>query len=584
MTVSIVRRQISKECASVALSDNLPPVLQRIYRSRGVKDERELQRSLKNLERGQSLKGIDQAAHLLADAITNSQRILIVGDFDADGATSSALGTLALRAMGATSVEYLVPNRFEYGYGLSPDIVEVAKQYRPNLLVTVDNGISSIEGVRAAKASGMKVLITDHHLAGSELPEADAIVNPNQPGCKFPFKNTAGVGVIFYVLCALRSELERRGWFVPQRPKPNMAAYLDLVALGTVADVVGLDSNNRIFVHQGIGRIRTGRARPGILALAEVSRRNPARLAAPDLGFALAPRLNAAGRLDDMSLGIELLITDDPEQARYLASQLDGLNQERRDIEGSMKEEALRGLAKLKLDSDLDNKVDALPWGVCLFQQDWHQGVIGILASRVKEKMNRPVIAFAPGNEGEIKGSARSIPGFHIRDALEAISTRHPGLILKFGGHAMAAGLSLKESGYQAFSDAFEQEVRRLLTREQLESSLTTDGELSTVELNLNTAEILREAGPWGQSFPEPVFDGVFELQEQRLLGGKHLKMMVVPEQGGEWIDAISFNVDSHRWPNTAVRKVRLVYHLGVNEFRGRRSVQLMVEHLEPLL
>ncbi|MCL6270171.1 single-stranded-DNA-specific exonuclease RecJ [Sansalvadorimonas sp. 2012CJ34-2] len=583
MSVTITRRAISDETSSHSLAGNLPSLLKRIYLSRGVSDDKELQRSLKNLESWQSLKGISEAAALMADAVISGQRILIVGDFDADGATSSALGTLALRAMGAAWVDFLVPNRFEYGYGLSPDIVEVAKNSRPDLLVTVDNGISSIEGVKAAKEAGIKVLITDHHLAGEVLPEADAIVNPNQPGCEFPCKSTAGVGVIFYVLCALRTELDRRGWFVPPREKPNMASFLDLVALGTVADVVGLDSNNRIFVHQGIGRIRAGKARPGILALAEVSRRDPARLAAPDLGFALAPRLNAAGRLDDMSLGIELLITEDPNHARHLASQLDGLNQERRDIEDSMKEEALRDLARLKLDNTVDGNTNALPWGVCLFQDDWHQGVIGILASRVKEKMHRPVIAFAPGNESEIKGSARSIPGFHIRDALEAISTKFPGLILKFGGHAMAAGLSLKEKDYQTFSDAFDQEARRLLVKAQLEASLMTDGELSLTDLNLDTAEMLREAGPWGQNFPEPVFDGVFDLQEQRLLGGKHLKMMVVPEQGSDWIDGICFNVDSRRWPDTSVRKVRLVYRLDVNEFRGRRSVQLMIEHLEPL-
>ncbi len=577
MTATIIRREVVSDAAAFDLPSNLSPLLQRIYLSRGVSDSRQLERTLPFLADSQSIKDIDRAVQLLADAVMNRQRILIVGDFDADGATSSALGVLALRSMGALYVDFLVPNRFEYGYGLSPAIVEVAKEQHPDLLVTVDNGISSIEGVRAAKEAGIKVLVTDHHLAGEELPIADAIVNPNQPGCTFPWKNTAGVGVIFYVLCALRAELDRRGWF-GDRPKPNMASFLDIVALGTVADVVGLDSNNRILVHQGLSRIRAGKARPGILALAEVAKRDPTKLVASDLGFALAPRLNAAGRLDDMSLGIELLITDDPNHACTIASELDSLNRERREIEESMKEEALRDLAKLQLG---DKK--ALPWGVCLYQDDWHQGVIGILASRVKEKIHRPVIAFAPGDEGQIKGSARSIPGFHVRDALEAISTRHPGLILKFGGHAMAAGLTINEQDYQTFAEAFDREARRLLTPEQLESCLMTDGALKQQELSLETAELLREAGPWGQSFPEPLFDGVFELKEQRLVGSKHLKMMLVPEGGQEWIDAIWFNIDTRSWPNSAITRVRAVYRLDVNEFRGRRSVQLMVEYLEPL-
>ncbi|CAM3583116.1 single-stranded-DNA-specific exonuclease RecJ [Parendozoicomonas haliclonae] len=580
MTVTIVRREVT-DAASAELPPNLTPLIQRIYLARGISHARELERTLPYLESNQSIKDIDKAAVLLADAIEQQQRILIVGDFDADGATSSALGVLALRAMGAAFVDFLVPNRFEYGYGLSPAIVDVAKHQRPDLLVTVDNGISSIDGVQAAKEAGMKVLVTDHHLAGEVLPDADAIVNPNQPGCPFPGKNTAGVGVIFYVLCAVRAELEKRGWFTdPHHPrrKPNMASFLDIVALGTVADVVGLDSNNRILVHQGLNRIRAGAARPGILALAEVAKRDPSRLVASDLGFALAPRLNAAGRLDDMSLGIELLITEDPMHARYLASQLDSLNRERREIEGSMKEEALRDLAKLELD-----EAQELPWGVCLYQDDWHQGVIGILASRVKEKIHRPVIAFAPGDEGQIKGSARSIPGFHIRDALEAISTRYPGLVIKFGGHAMAAGLTINEQDYPQFSDAFDQEARRLLTSEQLESCLVTDGELTPFELSLDTAEQLREAGPWGQNFPEPLFDGIFELQDQRLVGGHHLKMVLVPEGGSDWIDAIWFNIDTRQWPDTSIKKVRVVYKLDINEFRGRRSVQLMVEHVEPV-
>ncbi len=576
MTITIVQRDIPKAARVSDLPETLPPLLQRIYRARGVSSARELERSLACLENSESIKDIDRAAILLAEAIMQAQRILIVGDFDADGATSSALGVLALRALGAASVDFLVPNRFEFGYGLSPAIVEVAKGFHPDLLVTVDNGIASIEGVTAAKAAGMKVLVTDHHLAGDDLPDADAIVNPNQPGCLFASKNTAGVGVIFYVLCAVRAELDKRGWFA-NRPKPNMATFLDLVALGTVADVVGLDANNRIFVYQGLNRIRAGVARPGILALAEVAKRDASQLVASDLGFALAPRLNAAGRLDDMSLGIELLLTDDLNRAREIACELDSLNRERRDIEESMKEEALRDLAKLELDT-----LAGLPWGVCLFQDDWHQGVIGILASRVKERIYRPVIAFAPGDEGEIKGSARSIAGFHMRDALDAVATRHPGLIIKFGGHAMAAGLTIKAEDYDTFAKAFDEEARRLLTDELLESCLVTDGSLAPNELVLETAELLRSAGPWGQSFPEPLFEGEFHLKEQRLVGGKHLKMILVPKGSEEWIDGIWFNIDTQRWPNDAADHVRAVYRLDINEFRGRRTVQLMVEYLEP--
>lgn len=579
MVTTIIQRAASDEHTSADLPADLSPILRRIYLARGVSSSRELERSLAFLASSESMKDIDRATRLLADAVEHNQRILIVGDFDADGATSSALGVLALRALGAVHVDFLVPNRFEYGYGLTPAIVEVAKTYHPELLVTVDNGISSIEGVRSAKAAGMKVLVTDHHLAGDQLPEADAIINPNQPGCAFPGKNTAGVGVIFYVLCAVRTELERRGWFAdPQQPrhKPNMASFLDIVALGTVADVVGLDANNRILVQQGLNRIRKGFARPGILALAEVAKRNLARLVAADFGFALAPRLNAAGRLDDMSLGIELLLTDDLQKARELASQLDSLNRERREIEESMKEEAMRDLARLDLAEG-----DGLPWGICLYQEDWHQGVIGILASRVKEQFHRPVIAFAPGDEGELKGSARSIPSFHIRDVLDMVSTNAPGLILKFGGHAMAAGLTLKTEDYQTFAEAFDREARRLLTKEALQSCLITDGQLTAGELTLETAELLRNAGPWGQNFPEPLFEGVFTLKEQRLVGGKHLKLVLVAEGSEEWLDAIWFNVDTGRWPNNAVERVRVVYRLDINEFRGRCRVQLMVQYLD---
>ena len=577
MTLSIVQR--TPDLSHASFPAEIPPLLQRIYAARGVLNDQDLVRTLAGLYRYEELKGIGTAAVILADAIISRRRILIVGDFDCDGATSSALAVRMLRAMGAARVDYLVPNRFEYGYGLTPEIVAAARVKQPDVLVTVDNGIASMAGVEAAKASGMQVIVTDHHLAGKDLPAADAIVNPNQPGCPFPGKNTAGVGIIFYVLCALRTTLEQRDWFEQQGiTRPNMADCLDLVALGTVADVVSLDTNNRILVYQGLARIRAGRACAGILALVDVARRCRDTLSAADLGFALGPRLNAAGRLGDMSLGIELLLTDDIQQARQMAAELDSLNEERKSIESGMQDDALRILARLKLDEK-----QSLPWGLCLFQEDWHQGVIGVLASRVKEKLHRPVIAFAASQDGEIKGSARSIPGFHIRDALDAIASHNPGLLLKFGGHAMAAGLSIRQQDYGRFAAAFDEEARRIITREQLEALVLTDGELASNDFSLTTAELLREAGPWGQGFPEPVFDGCFELVKQRLVGKRHLKMVLRCPGADQWIDGIAFNIDTDTWPDLSVRKVRAVYKLDINEFRGNRTLQLLVDHLESI-
>lgn len=577
MTLSIVQR--TPDLSVTSFPVDMPLLLQCIYAGRGVLNEKDLTRELKGLHSYEALKGIQAATSLLADAVMNQRRILIVGDFDCDGATSSALAVKALRAMGAEWVNYLVPNRFEYGYGLTPEIVEVARASKPDVLVTVDNGISSLSGVKAAKTLGMQVVVTDHHLAGNELPDADAIVNPNQPNCPFPGKNTAGVGIIFYVLCALRAVLEQRNWFTDRAiAKPNMANFLDLVALGTVADVVSLDTNNRIFVHQGLMRIRAGRACAGILALIDIARRRRDTLSAGDLGFALGPRLNAAGRLDDMSLGIELLLTDDVLQARKMATELDSLNEERKNIESSMRDDAMRELDKLKW---VDSR--ELPGGLCLFREDWHQGVIGILASRVKEKLHRPVIAFATSQAGEIKGSARSIPGFHVRDALDAIAVQNPGLLLNFGGHAMAAGLSLRQENYDRFSEAFDQEARRMITEDQLLARIHTDGELASDHFTMATAELLREAGPWGQHFAEPRFDGCFELVEQRLVGEKHLKMVLMCPGGDHWIDGIAFNVDTGTWPDPSVRKIRAVYALDINEFRGDRVLQLLVDHLEPV-
>lgn len=554
---------------------DLPPLLTRLYAARGVRSAVELDKGLARLIPYQQLKGIDAAVSLLVTALQQRQRILIVGDFDADGATASSVGVLGLRMLGAAHVDYLVPNRFEYGYGLTPEIVAVALQREPQLLLTVDNGISSVEGVAAAKAAGLTVLVTDHHLPGPELPAADAIVNPNQPGCAFPSKALAGVGVMFYVLLALRARLRELNWFAERGlNEPNLAELLDLVALGSVADVVPLDANNRILVHQGLARIRAGRARPGLRAVLEVAGRDHQRINSTDLGFILGPRLNAAGRLDDMSLGIECLLCEDEALARDMAQQLDELNKDRKSIEQGMQREALAQLKDLPL-------VD-MPFGLCLFDPDWHQGVIGILASRLKERYFRPAIAFADAGDGLLKGSARSVPGLHIRDALDAVAAKHPGLISKFGGHAMAAGLSLPQENYGAFAAAFDAEVRRQLHADDLTGRLLSDGQLSVTEFNLELAKALRHAGPWGQHFPEPLFHGVFQIVQQRLVGEKHLKLVLKTECGGQTLDGIAFNIDRELWPNPTVRWVEVAYKLDVNEFRGNETVQLMIAHLAP--
>lgn len=556
-------------------SNVIHPLLQRIYACRGIRSEAELERSAKGLLNYDQLHGIAPAVQLLVKAFADHRRIIVVGDFDADGATSSALSVIALRQLGSKNVDYLVPNRFDDGYGLSPEVVEQAERRGAELIMTVDNGISSISGVAAAKAKGIEVLVTDHHLPGSALPDADAIVNPNLDECGFPSKALCGVGVAFYLMLALRAELRKINWFVEQGiAEPNLAELLDLVALGTVADVVALDGNNRILVHQGLQRIRAGKCRPGIQALIEVANRDPSRLVTSDLGFALGPRINAAGRLDDMSFGVELLMCNNIQAARRMASELDALNQTRKEIEQGMKEEALAICERLKL-----NQQD-MPYGLVLFQRDWHQGVIGILASRIKELYHRPVIAFADAGDGKIKGSCRSIPGLHMRDVLDLIDTQHPGMILTFGGHAMAAGLTILEEKLIAFSEAFDLAVRKELDEEALQGVLLTDGELAGHELNLDTAEMLRAGGPWGQQFPEPSFDGSFRLLHQKLVGGKHLKMMVEPLCGGSVIDAIAFNIDLKRWPDASVQQIQLVYRLDVNEYRGNRSVQLMIEHM----
>ncbi|EGQ8159839.1 single-stranded-DNA-specific exonuclease RecJ [Vibrio parahaemolyticus] len=563
------------------LPDSIPPILKRIYINRGITDIAQLETSARGLHSYQKLGGIEQAVELLFQAIQEQKRIIVVGDFDADGATSSALSVLALRMLGSNNVDYLVPNRFEDGYGLSPEVVDQALELGAEMIMTVDNGVSSIEGVRYAKESGITVLVTDHHLPGQVLPEVDAMVNPNLDSCAFPSKALAGVGVAFYLMMALCVHMRKHNWFAQQgMQEPKLMELIDLVALGTVADVVPLDENNRILVHQGLQRIRAGKARPGIQALIEVAKRDARRLVASDFGFALGPRINAAGRLDDMSFGVELLMCNNIHAARRMASELDGLNQTRKEIEEGMKQEAMAFCERLQFGENSE-----LPYGLSLFQRDWHQGVIGILASRIKEKFHRPVIAFADGGEGTIKGSCRSIPGLHMRDALDFIDTQNPGLIIKFGGHAMAAGLTIKEQDFERFSRLFDEVVKKELDEAALKGVILTDGELKPEEFSMHIAEQLRAGGPFGQAFPEPIFDGEFKVLHQKLVGEKHLKLMLEPLYKGHptnvMIDGIAFNVDLRRWPDASVKTVRLAYKLDVNEFRGNQSLQLMIDHIE---
>ncbi len=572
-------QEIRRRTASNTLDGELHPVLERVFSARGITSSEELELGLDSLLPPDGFAGLDAAAELLADHLVDGKKILIVGDFDADGATSIAVGVSLLRAMGAARVEYLVPNRFEYGYGLTPEIVELASQREPALIVTVDNGISSLEGVARAAELGIQTLVTDHHLPGRELPAADVIVNPNQPGCDFPSKALAGVGVIFYTLSALRRELRKRGWFEEQGiAPPSLGDVLDLVALGTVADVVPLDRNNRVLVQQGLLRIRAGRTRPGIAALLEIAGRQSQRLVASDLSFAVAPRLNAAGRLDDMSVGIACLLSDNATEARRYAEQLDTLNRDRQQIERSMQEEATAALASLEFGGDA-----ALPNSICLYQPGWHQGVVGILASRIKDRWHRPVIAFADGDQDNIKGSARSIPGLHIRDVLDRVASSHPGLVSKFGGHAMAAGLSLPRERFEDFAAALDAVVTDWLEDVDLQAVIESDGMLSGEEMHLDLARQLRYAAPWGQHFPEPVFDGVFHLVHQRIVGDKHLKLVLSPEDSPDsLLDAIAFNVDTDRWPDPELERVELAYRLDCNYYRGEERLQLMIEALTP--
>lgn len=549
-------------------------LLAALYANRGLSRPEEAALGLSALEPMTTLRGLGEAVVVLARLIEAGGHILVVGDYDADGATGSAVAVRGLRALGAARVSFLVPSRFDNGYGLSPAVVDAAHTLAADLIMTVDNGISSVSAVERANELGIPVLVTDHHLPGSQLPDAAAIVNPNQTGCAFPSKHLAGVGVAFYLLVALRGHLRETGWLGTERPEPNLANLLDLVALGTVADVVTLDRNNRILVEQGLRRIRAGRCCAGLSALLQVGGRDPTRITASDLGFFIAPRLNAAGRLKEMSLGVECLLTDDPVRAFEIAQVLDGLNQRRREIEAEMKGQAEQLLETLSLDGA------SLPPALCLYGEDWHQGVSGIVAARMRERHHRAVIAFADAGEGQLRGSARSIEGLHMRDAIDWVDRHHPGLIERFGGHAMAAGLTLRAERLDSFREAFVEAVRAQIGDIPTQPEIHSDGALPPALMTLETAELLRLSGPWGKGFPEPRFDGIFEILTARLVGEHHLKLRVAPPDGVP-IDAIGFGLGEQM--QSAQGQMRLVYRLDVNDYRGVRSPQLMLDHLQPL-
>ena len=574
MKLRIVRRALA--ASALPSSGALHPVLGRVYAGRGVCSAVELDTSLERLLPVGTLEGIPAAVELLLGHRCCG-RVLVIGDFDADGATSSALVVRALRACGFVAVDFLVPSRFRFGYGLTPEIVALAAAREPSLLVTVDNGISSNAGVAAARSRGIDVLITDHHLPGAQLPDANVIVNPNLGGSRFGSRALAGVGVAFYVMAALRRRLDSAG--VTSRTTPGVAQLLDLVALGTVADVVPLDANNRVLVAQGLKRIRAGRCVPGIRALLDLAGRSTADLTAADLAFGVAPRLNAAGRIDDMAIGIECLLADDQPTAQRLAARLDELNQERRTIEARMQQEALGAVQRL----EQRGPGAVQRSGVCLFEESWHQGVVGLVASRVKERVRRPVVAFAAGDAATLRGSARSVTGIHIRDVLDSIAAREPDLIHRFGGHAMAAGLTLEREKLERFARAFDEEVARRSQGAPAADAVETDGELTAGEIALETAQALRAGGPWGQAFPEPCFDGLFSIRSARVIGERHLKMWVELAHGGRSFDAVAFNHLEDGGELALPQGLQhLVYRLEVNEYQGERRLQLLIDHLLP--
>lgn len=576
MSTSRTIRQREVPQSGPGLPETIHPVMRRILTARGVTDSRQVSLGLDSMLPPGSLGGVRDAARLLADAVIDSRRVLIVGDFDADGATGTALAVLSLRSMGCRNVDFRVPNRFEFGYGLTVPLVETLAVNPPDLLVTVDSGISCIKGVERARALGCRVIVTDHHLPGDSLPAADAIVNPNCADNDFPSKALAGVGVMFYLLGVLRSELRARGWFGAVRPEPNLAGFLDLVALGTVSDLVPLDRNNRVLVKQGLERIRRGITRPGLMALLRLGKRDYRYVNAADLGFAVGPRLNAAGRLEDMGTGIRCLLSEDPQEAQDLAAQLDGLNSQRRDLQDQMQLEAMAQVEE-KL---VSLKREDLPAALCLFDESWHQGIVGLVASKVKDAVHRPVFAFAPESDRSdlLKGSARSVKGLHIRDVLAYVDAHHPGVMQAYGGHAMAAGLTLERAQYETFHGCIGGAVTAVLGGVELSVEILTDGSLEARDISLDLAKCIEAHGPWGQRFPEPLFDGIFRVIDVRVVGGSHLKMMVQAMDGGDPVDAIAFNHTPEDLPSSGM--TRLLYRLGVNRWRGTESCQLVVEEI----
>ncbi|KES16956.1 Single-stranded DNA-specific exonuclease [Gilliamella apis SCGC AB-598-P17] len=560
------------------LSPDIPLLLQRVYALRGITSMQELDYTTRNLCNYDNLDGTHTAVEIVYSAMQNNKRIMIVGDFDTDGATSTALMIKALKKMGCKHVDYIIPNRFDDGYGLSISVVKRALSKKADLIITVDNGVSAIEAVEFAKQSNLTVIITDHHLCSEQLPAADAIINPNLPNSSFPSKHLAGVGVAFYFMLALRAKLRKENWFASNKlAEYNITNLLDLVALGTIADVVKLDRNNRILVHQGISRIRAGYCCEGIKALLDISRRDPLTLTSTDLAYYIAPRLNAAGRMDSMSLSVELLLCEDYDSAIKQATDLDTLNHDRKLIEQTMYQEALSYIEQV------EQKNSTFPNALVVHHPQWHQGIIGIVSARLKDKHYRPVICFASTEDGLLKGSGRSIEGIHLRDILDELNERYPDILVSFGGHAMAAGLSIQEKDLDQFSAHFEALITEQLDLDVLEQIIETDGEIDNQDFNYAIAKQLKESGPWGEGFTEPTFDGDFIVHQQRLFAEKHLKLVLEPKNGGPIIEGICFNVNLTQWPDNTIKIVKIVYQLDVNDFHGNQAVKLMIRHIWPI-
>lgn len=558
------------------LSNDIPLLLQRVYALRGITSMQELDYTTRNLCNYDNLDGTNKAVDILYSAMKNNERIMIVGDFDTDGATSTALTVRALKKMGCQFVDYIIPNRFDDGYGLSINVVKKAILQKADLIITVDNGVSAVEAVEFAKQSNLTVIITDHHLCPEQLPPADAIINPNLPNCTFPSKHLAGVGVAFYFMLALRSKLRKENWFTTHNLEEfNIASLLDLVALGTIADVVKLDLNNRILVHQGVSRIRAGYCCEGIKALLNISRRDPLTFTSTDLAYYIAPRLNAAGRMDNMSLSVELLLCEDYDSAVNQAADLDTLNSDRKLIEQTMYQEALSHVEQIHKTS--------FPNSIVVHHPEWHQGVIGIVSARLKEKYYRPVICFASTEDGLLKGSGRSIAGIHLQNVLYELNQRYPDILVSFGGHAMAAGLSIQEKDLDQFRDLLETVITEQLDLKVLEQKIETDGEIDNEDFNYSIAKLLKESGPWGEGFIEPTFDGEFIIHQQRIFAEKHLRLVLEPKNGGPIIEGICFNVNLTKWPDQTIKEAKIVYHLDVDEFRGNQTLKLMIRHIWPI-